>query len=110
MAVFVSSLIITILNVIIVDYVRSSTARVQLLAFNITTNATNNIPQAMISCRDLFVLRQMIFTFLIYMIGWTPVYLTLIISYFIYVNPDIASVTAITSQLCKLSIISNAGC
>jgi hypothetical protein len=107
MAVFVPSLIITILNVLIFSYVRSFSRRVQIQAVNIPATVINNTQQPIITRQEILLLRQMIFTFFIFIIGWTPVYLTLIISHFIYIDPNITSITAIISQLCILSIIIN---
>ncbi len=108
LAVCIPSLIITILNILIFSYVRSSTRRVQPQGLHVSTNANNHIQQQpIISRRDISLLRQMIFTFLIFILGWTPVYLTIIISNFIRIDPLISYITAIISQLCILNIIIN---
>lgn len=106
-AVLVPSSINVILNVLIFRYVRSSVRRIQPGIIHTLTNSINNINQPIITRREISLLQQMIFTFLIFIIGWTPVYLTLIISYFVVFDSNITSATALVSQLCTLCIITN---
>jgi Na+/H+ antiporter NhaD/arsenite permease-like protein len=70
MAVIIPSLICLILNIIIFQYVRSSTKRVQP-----TLTDVNNHQQSRVNRRDLYILRHMIIMFCIFVGGWSPVYL-----------------------------------
>ncbi len=54
------------INVVLFNYVRSSTRRVQPL---------NQQPAQPIHRRDLYVIRHMIIMFCIFVGGWTPIYL-----------------------------------
>lgn len=108
MAVFVPSLIITILNILIFAHVRASARRVQPQINPSATNPINYIHQpTLITRREILLLRQMIFTFVIFITGWAPVYFTIILSYVINVYPLIISACVILSQLCILTIIIN---
>ena len=89
-----------ILNIWIFIYVRRSSLRVQ---------PKNNInhQQLRISRRDIFLLKQMIFMFTMFIIGWIPIVSVYIIIALIDVEPVIIILTAYLSQLCVLGIIIN---
>ena len=59
-------------------HVRASSLRVQQHGIGTNTNANNN-QQATLSRRDISLLKQMIFMFLTFIGGWTPVYTVLIL-------------------------------
>ncbi len=65
---FVPSMINIIVNVLIFSHVRSSYRRVKPQIINAVTN-TVNVVQQKISRREIYLLRQMIFMFSIFVIG-----------------------------------------
>ncbi len=54
--------------------VRNSTRRIQLQHINAGVGGINN-HQVKITRRDISLLKRMIFTFLVFIVGWTPVLL-----------------------------------
>ncbi|CAF1386025.1 unnamed protein product [Adineta steineri] len=110
LSVVVPTLINTILNILIFIHVRSSSRRINPRT---TDTSINTIAQRekqerqQANRRDLALLRQMTFTFVIFITGWFPVFLVFIISYFININSTILAAFAMLSQLCILSIIIN---
>ena len=83
MIVIIPSLICSIAHLIVFNYVRSSSRRIQP-SFQITTNHLNNHQQQRINRRDTHLLRHMIIMFSIFVGGWSPIYIYTII------NPDIS--------------------
>ncbi|CAF1363246.1 unnamed protein product [Adineta steineri] len=78
MVVPVPTLINTALNTGIFLYVRSSTRRIQPQTMNVFTTGSIN-RQPIISRRDIALMKQMIYMFTMFIGGWTPPYLILII-------------------------------
>lgn len=75
---FITALIIplvtnAILNMKIFLHVRRSSRRIQPQALSAVTTGTNNQPPK-INRRDLSLLKHMIFIFIIFVIGWTPIF------------------------------------
>jgi hypothetical protein len=59
-------------------FVRSSTRRVHATeVFSTTSVANNNLQQA----RDMHLLKHMVFIFIVFLIGWAPVYILSVISF-----------------------------
>ncbi len=85
-------IICLISNMIIFNYVRASTNRVQPIA----ADPKNNQQQA-INRRDLYLLRHMIIMFSIFAGGWSPIFI-----YAIFV-PDISFTSLIASLLFLLA-------
>ncbi len=106
MAAIVPSLINTIVNVLIFSHVRSSSRRVQPQTVTSVTNVINT-QEPRISRREISLLRQMIFMFSMFVGGWTPVYLTVLILHFMPFNFMAFHLTAILGELCTLCIIMN---
>lgn len=107
MAIIIPALNITIFNVLIFSFVRSSGRRVRPQALS-TTSHTNDVnEQPVISRREISLLRQMIFTFLIFLLGWSPAYLTALIRNFISAPSLAGYITSINSQLCTVLTIVN---
>ncbi|CAF1270253.1 unnamed protein product [Rotaria sordida] len=106
MAVFVPSFINIMLNIAIFIRVRSATRRVQPRTNNTSENS-NRIQQARISPREIFLLRQMIFIFLTFIIGWTPVYIVNIINPILHIHPIISQLSILLCEVSLLSIIIN---
>jgi hypothetical protein len=96
-------LINVVLNVLIFNHVRNSTRRVRPQIVNTLTNR-NNIQPARLNQRDTSMLRQMIFMFLMFIGGWTPVFASLIISQFINFDPLVTPMTVLFGELCLMSI------
>ena len=77
-AVIIPLFINTVLNVRIFLHVQRSSRRIQPEILSLSTTGTNN-QQLKMSRRDLSLLKHMIFTFLIFVIGWIPILITNII-------------------------------
>ncbi len=75
-----------ILNVFIFRLVRSSARRIQptLAAYTVTNGNINQ--QQRISGREIALLRQMIFMFTIFIVGWSPNFFVLAIKQIMHVN------------------------
>ncbi len=106
MVVFMPTLINTIVNGRIFLHVRSSVHRIQPTTVTAFTNA-NNPRKPKISRREISLLRRMIFMFLMFIGGWGPVYLVIIFSYVVYLDPIIFQFTVLLGELTILSIIIN---
>jgi len=106
MAVFVPSVINSVLNILIFIHVRSSSRRVQDQSAASVTNG-NNTQHVKFNRRDLSLLRQMIFMFSIFIGGWSPVYLSGIIGQFTSINSLVLPITAIFGEICIFSLIIN---
>lgn len=103
---FVPSIINIIVNVFIFIHVRSSVRRVNPQINSAVPN-TINAPQQKISRREISLLQQMTFMFSMFVVGWSPSYLTILISYFISLNPITLRLTVIFAELCLFGIIIN---
>jgi len=75
-----------VLNVLIFRHVRSSARRVQPAHSVITATNGNNNQQQRISGREIALLRQMIFMFTIFIVGWSPMFFALAIKQIMHVN------------------------
>ncbi len=106
MAAIVPSLINAIVNVCIFTYVRSSSRRVRPQTKTAVTNMINT-QEPRISRREISLLRQMIFMFSMFVGGWTPVYLTVLIFYFDAYNLMIFYLATVLAELCLLCITMN---
>jgi hypothetical protein len=106
MAVVLSLLVNTVLNVLIFKHVRASTRRVQPQTIGTNSN-NNNIQHARISRRDISLLKQMIFMFCTFIGGWTPVYAILVINIIITLNPLIFRYSATVCEMAMLAIAIN---
>lgn len=87
-----------ILNGFIFNYVRSSTRRIHPHMTNTNTN-DNNAQHPRISRREIALLRQMIFMFMMFFIGWTPIYLIVIITQYIYFHPLIFLYSVVSGEV-----------
>jgi hypothetical protein len=97
MIVIIPSLICLINNIIIFNYVRSSTNRVQPSSVVKKDNRHQHINQ-----RDLHLLRHMIIMFGVFVGGWSPSYIYTTI----VVNVDFTSVTvSLLILLAELSLL-----
>jgi hypothetical protein len=106
MTVIVPSIINTFVNVLIFGHVRSSSRRIRPQAVLSVTNVINT-QEPRISRREISLLRQMIFMFSMFVGGWTPVYLTVLIFYFIPFNLMAFQLTTLFAELCVLCITMN---
>ncbi len=106
LTVCVSLFINIILNILIFVHVRTSTRRVQPQMTITNINGENN-QQPRITRREIFLLKQMIFMFCVFIGGWTPVYSIVIISEYITVNQLIFHYSVIVGELAVLAIIIN---
>jgi hypothetical protein len=95
-----------IVNAFIFSHVRSSSRRVNPQIISAITNTVNAVQQK-ISRREISLLQQMIFMFSMFVIGWSPSYITIILSYFISLDPMTLRLAVLFSELCLLGIIMN---
>jgi hypothetical protein len=70
MVVIIPSFICFIINIIIFQYIRSSRHRVQP-----TLVVPNNNQHQSLSRRDIYLLRHMILMFVVFVGGWSPIYI-----------------------------------
>jgi len=87
-----------VINTIIFKYVQNSTHRIQ-------PSVDNHDQSTKLSRRDIHLLRHMIIMFLVFIIGWGPIYFTSIIMNYIPVSTltlRILSLLAEISLLCDI--------
>jgi hypothetical protein len=96
-----------ILNTFIFVHVRAFTRRVEPHALGTVINVNSNNQQLRISRREIALLKQMIFLFLTFIIGWSPMYFTLIINQFIYVDQIVYECMVLVCEISLLSLIIN---
>ncbi len=66
------SIVTIVFNSMIFFFVRSSTRRVHATATAPTTSVANtNLQHA----RDMYLVKHMVFIFIVFLIGWTPIYI-----------------------------------
>jgi len=106
MTVIVPSLINTFVNVLIFVHVRSSSRRVRPQAVPSVTNIIIT-QEPRITRREISLLRQMILMFSMFVGGWTPVYVTVLILYFMPLNLLPFLLTTVVAELCLLFITMN---
>ena len=91
-----------VINIIIFKYVQSSTRRIQPTIRSITENNDQSIK---FSRRDIRLLRHMVIIFFVFVVGWSPIYITLVIMNYVPVSTftlRILSVLAEISLLCDM--------
>lgn len=81
---FITAVLIPILlmvgfNSAIFKHVRSSTRRVQVQTIN-----NDNLHRPRISSREIALLKHMMFMFVTFVIGWTPVYAIVIVDQYVF--------------------------
>ena len=96
----------TILNVCIFIHVRRSSRRLQPQGLSATTGGTNQ-QQARISRRDIHLLKQMVFTFAMFIIGWTPAFVINTVNVIYFVDFIIAIASVYLSAVCLLALMIN---
>jgi hypothetical protein len=106
MVVFVPTFINIILNIRIFLYVRNSTRRVQPQLPSTSTNG-NNIQNARISPREIALLKKMLFTFSMFIGGWSPVYFITVITWQSYAAGIVYQCSILLCITSVLSIIIN---
>lgn len=95
------------LNICILVHVRKSSRRIQPQPIStLTSNITNNQP-ARISRRDISLLKQMIFMFTIFILGWAPVYIVHIADIINSVDTITLGAVVFLSEICLLSLVIN---
>ena len=92
----IPSILFLILNILIFIYVRSSSRRVQ------SQIHSGENPQPKINRRDIVLLRHMILMFCIFIGGWAPVYISILLSFYITIQ---LRVFYILSTWCELTIL-----
>ena len=105
-AIILPMLMNTILNVCIFIHVRRSSRRLQPQGVSAVTGGTNQ-HQARISRRDIHLLKQMVFTFAMFIIGWTPAFVINTVNVVIFVDFVIAIASVYLSALCLLALMIN---
>lgn len=79
--IIVPSLVILVLNLCIFKHVHFSSRRIHGQRDTNATSMTIVINQTRISRRDLYLLRHTIFMFIIFIVGWTPIFALVAIDY-----------------------------
>jgi hypothetical protein len=92
-----------VLNILIFRHVRSSARRVQPAQSVITATTGNINQQQRISGREIALLRQMIFMFTIFIVGWSPNFFFLVIRQVMHVNTILYNSMV---SLCEASVLS----
>lgn len=112
MAVVLPLLINIILNSLIFVHVRSSTRRVQPQIRSAWTNRVTaqqeerqHIPK--LTRREISLLRQMIFMFMMFIGGWSPVFIVNIFLQLKKIHTIITALTILFSELCVFGITTN---
>ena len=92
----IPSILCLILNLLIYKYARSSTRRVQ------PQRHSGENQQPKINRRDMFLLRHMILMFCIFVGGWAPVYIAIILSFHISIELRVFYTLTV---LCEIAIL-----
>jgi hypothetical protein len=103
----VPSLVNIVINLLTLAFVRSSARRVHIDAFSAFTNVTVSGNRKRISRREMALLRQMAMTFVIFIGGWSPIYIVTILGSVGYVHPLIYQTMILVCQIAVLSILFN---
>jgi hypothetical protein len=93
--------ICTALNITIFKYVQLSSRRTQPISQTTNTHS-NNDQQSKFSRRDLVLLRHMIIMFLVFILGWGPIYITSVISNQIPVSQLILRILSLLAEISLL--------
>lgn len=98
-----------ILNICILIYIRKSFQRVHTQSMaNETSNANHSQKQSnRISRRDISLLKQMIFIFVVFLVGWTPALIVNTITTVSDVDDIIMGVCIYLSVICPLCLMIN---
>ncbi|CAF1140968.1 unnamed protein product [Adineta ricciae] len=106
-AVILPSLINTILNSLIFVHVRSSGRRVQPNIVTAWTSEFNREQQQLpkISRREIALLRQMVFMFIMFVTGWSAVLIVNIITQVVYTSAIFVLISMLLAELCAIGII-----
>ncbi|CAF1349008.1 unnamed protein product [Adineta ricciae] len=99
-AVIAPSILNITLNILIFHHARSSSLRV-------LPESTSNNQILNLSRREISLLRQMTFMFITFIGGWSGIYISVLISYFINFNEWIRPAMSIFGELCVVGIIIN---
>ena len=105
-AIILPMLMNAILNICIFIYVRRSSRRLQPQGVSAVTGGTNQ-QHARVSRRDIHLLKQMVFTFAMFIIGWTPAFVINTVNVIIYVDFVIAIASVYVSAVCLLALMIN---
>lgn len=105
-AVLLPTLLNSVLNVCIFIHVRKSSHRIRPQTITVVTNGIHN-QQMRISRRDIALWKGMIFTFTIFIIGWTPAFIMNMIRMIQPVDFMTSIVLVYLSEICLLSLIIN---
>jgi hypothetical protein len=90
-----------VINTIIFKYVQSSSNRIQP-GSQLTTANDNNNQRWKLNRQDIHLLRHMVIMFFVFVIGWTPIYITSAISSQITVNPLILRILSLVTEISLL--------
>ncbi|CAF4247273.1 unnamed protein product, partial [Adineta steineri] len=105
-ATILPSIINIILNTLIFSHVRSSSLRVHPNTVKAVANTVKN-QQPVINRRDISLLRQMVFMFVMFIGGWIPALILNILNQTMNFDFKIVQIAIIFSQLCLLGILIN---
>jgi hypothetical protein len=89
-------------------YAQSSVHRVQPIVTD-GSNVTNSVivQTEQISRQEIALLKRMAFTFVMFISGWSPIFVVFVMTAFIFVHPIIYQSSIVVSQLSVLSVIIN---
>lgn len=105
-AVILPLLVNIVLNIGIFVHVRRSSRRVQHQGISTVTTGSHN-KQPRISRRDISVLKQMIFTYSMFVVGWSPALVLNTIDVVIFVDFIILMASIYLSAVCLLALMMN---
>jgi hypothetical protein len=105
-AVILPLLMNIVLNICIFVYVRKSSNRVRAQDISAVTSGNHN-QHPRISRRDISLLKQMIFIFTMFIVGWTPALIINTVNVVIFVDFIILMVSLYLSAVCLLALIIN---
>jgi hypothetical protein len=106
MIVVIPLLISLLANAFVLIYIRSSFRRVQCNCPTKEANI-NEVSQVNVSRHDIHLLRQVIYTFCVFIGGWGPVFLLMAIDFEGKVPSIVYIILAVLAELSLLSIIIN---
>lgn len=114
MIVVVSIFVNIVLNILIFIYVHSSTRRVQPHMLSSLTNGHNNNNNnnsnqqpTRINRREIALLKQIIFMFSIFIVGWSPMYIMIFIDQIAYIDRILYESMVLLCEISLLSLIIN---
>ena len=102
----VPAMIKMIINIRIFIHVRSSSNRIHPSRWNTVTNIVA-LQNPKISRREIAMLKQMTYMFVVLILGWSPVYITRVVSSLTFVDPLIYHLSYVVCEASTMTIVLN---